>query len=106
MTDPHFICVADGRVDDLLWVEIDGDSESVSPTRLKELIPEIASAAELEGSDLARAATVEAKNQIRSALHATSAVIADSDSVCRVYTLDSGIQARVVERAKSFLPAG
>ncbi len=105
MADPRFIAVAEGKIKDLLWVEIDGDEESVNPSRLKELIPEIANAAELIGSEFACAATIDARNELRGTLRKTSTVIADSKSLCRIYMLDSGLQACVVERAKSFLPA-
>ncbi len=105
MFTPRFIFVGEGKIGELFWVEIDGNAESVNPSRLKELIPEVATASELEGSEFACAATVDARSTIRAALNKASAVIADSDAVCRIYTLDSGIQACVLERAKSFLAA-
>jgi len=102
MKDPRFIFVGDGKTDDLLWVEIDGDASSVNPARLKQLFPELVDAPEITSAEAACATTTAARQQVRSALDAASAVIADSPSVCRVYTLDAGMQARVLERAKAY----
>jgi hypothetical protein len=94
--------VADGKLGEHFWIEIDGDEESCDPQRLKQVIPELAGAAVSGDSRLtsgARPATIAA------ALGDAPALIADTRWQLFIFTRDAALHTRLANELRDSLAA-
>ncbi len=102
--DLALIFVADGKIGDFLWVELDGAESSVNPARLKGAFPELLQSVVSNDARLLVPRSKAERLRLSSLLDKADTVIVDSPSVLRIFTKDVGVHACILERARSYLP--
>jgi hypothetical protein len=100
----NLIFVSEGESDGILWIELDGDEESLNPSRVIEIFPELASSSISNEGKFARPKLIEELSEIRMLMQGKVGLIVDTPTIFRIYTIDKVLHMEIFEKAKEYLP--
>jgi hypothetical protein len=96
------IFVGEGREGDCLWIQLDGDAESLSAEALKRAFPDLlGSAAVVRGFEAASEVSLPVVQML---MGSSTVCIAESRCGTSIYSRDQKIHQELVERFKACLP--
>lgn len=99
-----FIAVSEGTAEGIHWIGIDGDAESLEPSRLKQMIPELAYAVVSHDKRLQNLRSVASRTLAAGLLRDCDAVIVDGPYEVTLLLRDRSLHSELLERCTSYLP--